>query len=275
MKETIELRESIDHAFGSEPPHRDLDGLLAAGHRRIRRRRIARLSAGLAVVAVIGAGYQTVSHPRNPSAPVPVAGSAGLGAHAAERWEKDELLRYGKAGELQVNPKLTIRKRVPNPLGLAAPEYSDGLVLVDDSGRETWVLAQADAGGFGLNNSTPGVRLPSFDYWLADTVALYQETPTLALVKYGRDGELLPRPGVEILQQTATPKLPADWVGDSKNWTVAEVTFEGRRWWVLARFSPQLRPGFRYDYTPYAASVVGDTLEEFLDHLRGEADADE
>ncbi len=82
-------------------------------------------------------------------------------------------------------------------------------------------------------------------------------------MKFGQGEELLPRDGVELLQQTGDIDLGPSFAGPNDRTAVAEVTYAGERWYVLARDSDG-----DIQYFPTAASVSEPTLEEFLPYAK-------
>jgi hypothetical protein len=76
----------------------------------------------------------------------------------------------------------------------------------------------------------------------------------------GDTQRLAPLDGVTILQQRAHPDLPGSFATPQDRSAVAEVRFEGRRWYVLARSAVGSDPQF----IAVSAGKGGDTLDEFL-----------
>ncbi len=86
----------------------------------------------------------------------------------------------------------------------------------------------------------------------------------LELVRFGEGEELLPLPGVTMLQQTGDVDLGPNFAGPRDRTAVAEVSYDGQRWYVLARDGDG-----DIQYFPTAASVSAPTLEEFLPYAKG------
>jgi hypothetical protein len=93
-------------------------------------------------------------------------------------------------------------------------------------------------------------------------VALQTGEPGLRLVRFGDGETLLPRAGVEVLEQTGDVDLPDSFAGPGDRTAVAMVTYDGMRWFVLARELDGSPP----QYLPTAGSVGGATIQEFLSY---------
>jgi hypothetical protein len=87
----VELREALSQGFGPEPEHRPLVDRLEAGHRAVRRRRLAGAMVTVAVAAVVGAGAVAFLGDGGP-APSQVATEPATG------WRDGEPARYDEQG---------------------------------------------------------------------------------------------------------------------------------------------------------------------------------
>ncbi len=56
----LDLHESLTEGFGPEPPHRPVADRLAAGHRAVRRRRLAGSVVAVAAATAIGLGVTAI-----------------------------------------------------------------------------------------------------------------------------------------------------------------------------------------------------------------------
>jgi hypothetical protein len=261
----MNLTEELDRSFDSGPAHRPIEDRLVAGRRLVRRRRAAASAAALAVIAVVGAtGVALTSVGESSSDP-------GVADRPSEEPEKDgfglekgQAIRLTPEGTLLTAEGVEVLEKAENPLGYSPPDHSLGVVYRFE-GTTYWALTtiEKDKGSYGSFTSEveAGQSFPTFQYWLDDQVALQNGEPTLALVSFGQGETLLPQDGVEILQQTGDFEPPADFAGPNDRTAVAEVTYRGERWYVLARQLDGTAP----EYFPSAAAATRPTLEQFLD----------
>ncbi len=271
----LDLTEELDRSFGAGPAHRPVSARLEAGRRARRRRRGGQAVTGLAVVALLGVGYAATAggdgageSPVVATAVPAPAGSDDQGKPGSTSTGQGllpgELARWGPGG-LELADGVRVVERVENPLGLRPPAASLGLV-VDDGRTRQWQLWSYDPRVSDLavgTTETARQNLPSFDLWLADQVAAYDGEPALALVAFGGDGALeAAEDGVEVVDQRADPGMPPGFADPAERVAVAEVTWRGATWFVLAVQGP----GEPARYLPTAGSVAGDatTVAEFL-----------
>ena len=199
----------------------------------------------------------------------------GGGMFSAPQSELDE--KFPQAGLVNYTTnRLVVRKgaeivrRVDNPMGLESPKSSVGLV-VEHAGTTTWMLLETGPrGGGGSYEDEVDSGWPTFDLWLADSVALQKGQPGLRLATLAEDGTLSPgEDGVQILDQLPNPAIP-EYVDESATASgVAMLRWRGETWFVLA---------VRYDdqdaITTVAASKApgADDIESFLDFMRDHVD---
>lgn len=262
----MNLTDELESSFVDEPAHRPVEQRILAGRRLVRRRRISTGAVAVALVAVLGAGYAAVGPDGNRAADPPIADRKDDPVEkepdADPLLEESGVMVSGE-GELQVAADVEIIETVPNPDGYGKPGEAYGVAYRQD-GKTRWALV--DPGGGSYEEAFRS--FPTFADWLADQVALQRGEPTLALVRFGDGEELLPLEGVEILQQTGDIDLGPSFAGPRDRTAVAEVTYAGERWYVLAREVP----GSGIQYFPTAASVSKLTLEEFLPYARDSYD---
>lgn len=278
------LQEEISRSFGEDPAHRPVEERLTAGRRALRRRWAAQMVAGLAAAVLVG-GAWTVSGPasqqRGDETSVAMDPTSSLEPqeNPSTSLEPKQNLSPAHSGPLaELGPDglilgddVTVVRRVENPMGLVAPDQSLGLV-VDHDGTRIWMLLAFEekpgtSGGSSSTYDDAGRTYPTFDLWLAETIAMQQGAPTLALVAFGDGKTLVPEDGVELLEQRASPQMPENFAAPGDRTAVAMVRWAGERWFVLAR---QLLPESPLQYIPTAASVVGDptTIDGFLEVAR-------
>jgi len=143
--------------------------------------------------------------------------------------------------------------------------------VVEHAGTTTWMLLETGPrGGGGSYEDEVDSGWPTFDLWLADSVALQKGQPGLRLATLAEDGTLSPgEDGVQILDQLPNPDIP-EYVDESATASgVAMLRWRGETWFVLA---------VRYDdqdaITTVAASKApgADDIESFLDFMRDHVD---
>lgn len=275
MTDALDIESRIDSSFGDGPAAPSLDLLLAEGHRALRRRRMVTGVAGLAVAIVVGGSALAVNGNGNePDARSPYVTEPTTQTPDPDPWqvvpasnpaiEGTELVGWDNDGGLLVRQGVQVLEYVDNPLEKSAPDRSAGLAVRVD-GAEKWLITdyEVDAGGgrsSGTSSEEARLSFPTFALWLDDQMAMRHGEPTLALVRFGDDGLLEPLAGVTLIRQLADPDIGPAFADEGEETAVAEVRWEGERWYVLARKSGNGGP----EYFPTAASVSARTLEEFI-----------
>lgn len=251
----LDLRDHLERLAAHEPPTRPAHEHLAAGRRALRRRRVAELGAVTAVLAVLAGGWAVVGDDGSSRATEPPAAP----------------------------PTTTVTSPTPPPEGEWA-QWQDGAVRLADGVEE---LDRLDAGrdGVGLElrvgdevrwylvdrRSTTSfdayVAFDSLADWVGDQTFPSGPASRAALVQLAPDGSLTPgRPGVEVIEQVASPDLPDSYdtdpeTGEQLVTAAALVEVDGERRWLLAR-------------DPAATDVItiplarASTLEDFLTFAR-------
>ena len=113
----------------------------------------------------------------------------------------------------------------------------------------------------------PGEWTNDFEMWIDDVTSNLENRRSLSerLVHFAHDGSerLVAGEGAVIVDQTADVVLP-NWEKHPGS-AAAEVTFEGRTWFVLAMDPAKDSPST----PPYEGSVVSaSTVDGFLDFMR-------
>jgi hypothetical protein len=273
---STDLQEQIDRSFGDGPAYADDGRLLAEGHRALRRRRGLTVAAAVAVAVVAGTTWASLgqSSPKTGQDPAsPPSSSATPQPGVEYRPAGDEALAGAEAaitsdGTVLVREGLEVLQVIENPLEVKPPRHSAALALQGAEG-EVWALVDSRPDGSGASTEAARQSFPDLESWVADQVAMQRGEPTLALVAFGPGGDLVPEPGVQILRQRASVDMGPTFAGPDDPTAVAEVRWQGERWYVLARDLPHGPP----EYFPTAASVSRPTLEGFLDLARASYDA--
>jgi hypothetical protein len=272
-----EIEASVDTL-----PDRAPGEYAAAGRRAVRRRRLAVSTLGLCAVALVGSiGWAALPDGSSAPADAPVASDPNGGSaqedEPAGRFHRGGLVTFTRAG-LDVRDGVEVVRRVDNPLGLKAPYDSIGLVLRHD-GVITWMSLEAskpDGSPLVHEPWDPAQNAdeisvaaesgwPTFDLWLAESVAVQTGQPTLRLAAMEEDGTLrAAEDGVRLLDQETNPHLPE--YGGTGTLGVAMLRWREQTWFVLVA-----RYGDRQDVIEtFAARKAGgaDDIESFLDFAR-------
>lgn len=258
----MNLTEELDRSFDIGPEHRPIEERLVAGRRLVRRRRVAASAAALAIAAVLG----TVGFALGDGNGTSADSSMATQQPDDPEYMPGQHVRLDRDRGLLTRPGVQVVREVDNPEGLTPPENSLGLVYTFE-GKTYWGLLEtygsATPAAYGSATREAYEAFPTFDYWLADVVAMRKGEETLALVRFGEGETLLPREGVEIIRQTGDlSMMRRSFAGPNALTAVAEVTYRGERWYVLSRKIGDGPP----EYFPVAASVSRPTLAEFLDY---------
>jgi hypothetical protein len=264
-----ELERAIPHL-----PTAPASALLTAG-RRARRRRNA--FAGVAAVAVLALGTGAAVSALSGSDPngadgTHVADTPSAGVGAIPEWAQE----YGNHGpvsiypdgRLWVAPDARLIRSVENPLDTDDDDVvSSYAAEAEMDGEVEWSFVYRTSDGVFGQMDDPGRWTNDFDVWIADQTADLEHRPSLAerLVQFADDDSerLVAGPGAVVVDQNPDVVLP-NWQRHPRI-AVAQVTFEGRTWFVLAMGPAHDKPF----YSAFEGSVVqAATLEGFLDWLR-------
>lgn len=208
----MDIQDEIDRSFGTGPEPGPVQALVADGRRALRRRRATTGAAALAIVLVAGgtawAAAGPGAHTRGAGPSVASSGSPGPGEEETPV-SRRHLATFDKDGSLVLEDGVTIVRRVDNPMDLALPSRSVGLVL-DDHGKKVWMLLQADPGGGSSIIDDAGRAGRTFDRWLREVVAENQPDASTAPAEkepasYDGDGTLVLQDGVTILRRVENP----------------------------------------------------------------------
>lgn len=152
-------------------------------------------------------------------------------------------------------------QRVDNPMG--GDDGSAGLV-VEQAGVTHWILVD---GGGGSYERADESDFPTFEMWLDNEVAFQSGKERLALVRFGDGDKLVAREGVTIVRQSADPDVGAGLLANQDAPSaVAEVRYQGRTWFVIARHLKGEAP----EYFPTVAKPGRATMDEYLAYARAE-----
>jgi hypothetical protein len=189
-----------------------------------------------------------------------------------------------KPDGVHVSPRVQVVRFEDDPWGLRPKAWSVA-VIYRLHGVTYWYAGYIDATYGGASASIPAANagLP-FDDWVQEQDEVDRSgagggrpsapaTPDggwpgmtdLQLVRFdGASERLTPLDAVTLLQQRPHPDLPASWARPGDRSAVAEVRFEGVRYYVLARTMGEGAP----QYVAVKAADGGATLDDFLDLAR-------
>ncbi len=248
--------------------------LLTAGRRARRRRHVY---AGVACIAVLALGTGATVSALSASTPTGaddthVAESPSAPAAAIPEWAQE----YGNHGpvsiypdgRLWVAPDARLIRSVENPLDTDdADVVSSYAAEAEMDGEIDWSFVYRDGDGVFGEMGHPGDWTNDFEVWIEDVTSDLEHRPSLAekLVHFAGDGSerLVAGPGAVIVDQTADVVVP-NWEKHPGS-AVAEVTYEGRTWFVVAMAPRKSKPF----YSSFEGSVVSaSTIDGFLDYIR-------
>ena len=228
MTTRIDWRRELDESFGREPD-RPVADYVAAGERAVRRRRAAACISGLAVVAVLG-GVGWAALPDEPWAEVPIATDSGqarddaalapMATSPEDVLQPDRELGVFEAPDAMAVTVLHDGELVHKP-GWVVEELR---ALADRDSRRIWAISVSPSGGgvgqwilltwqpgrLAVALDVPGERFDSFDAWVDDARAEQQDSAPPAPVRL-EGGRVVPRAGVEVLEQVDAPEEAAAW----------------------------------------------------------------
>lgn len=229
-----DLREALSQGFGPEPPHRAVADRLEAGHRAVRRRRIAAAVVTVAVAGVVGVGAVAVLG-EGGDAPSHVA------TDPASSWDPDVLARYTTDGEVEVRPGVTVLQRIDAPLPApGGAEHRSVALAVEADGTEHWLLLEWDGPGFSATSAFhPDGAFATLQDWVDDQVALQTDPAdhgNAEYVSFADDGSLVTTHGVQVLDQRHPVDLE-NFVEKATDRTAAALLQgpDGKKWYVLVR----------------------------------------
>ncbi|NYJ03021.1 hypothetical protein HNR19_003719 [Nocardioides thalensis] len=282
MQDTTDrFAEHLDAAIGAPPPDdASLDRLLVAGRRARTRRRLA-IGAGTAAAAIVLGGTTWALAPGGDSATAPdstpianqpsAPADAGPGSGAGDEGplEGNLLVAFGPDGKLVIEDGWTITQRIDNPMGVEPPERSVALEITDGTDRY-WYFLHGDEDGWGASPDPAQKGFATLEEWAADQAAANQSSPTDPLTEQltlRPDGTLVSSdPAVVVVDQRSGVDLGPD-VGPGARTTVAELGYDGERWfvWAVRRTDGGFESG-----PPINTPKAGTTLDSAIDYFRAQ-----
>jgi hypothetical protein len=241
---------------------------LIAGRRARRRRRAYAGVAGAALVAVVAGGALSglngpISRAEDRTADSP---SPDIPAWAQEYGNHGPASIYPD-GRLWIAPDARLIRSVDIDLQADRDDIvSAYAVEAETDGEVDWSFVYRIGDNVLGEMDDPGRWTNDFDVWIADQTSTLEHRPSLAerLVQFaGDDSErLVAGPGAVVVDQNPDVVLP-NWQRHPRI-AVAQVTFEGRTWFVLAMGPAHDKPF----YSAYEGAVVqASTLDGFVDFL--------
>ncbi|WP_179662232.1 hypothetical protein [Nocardioides panaciterrulae] len=198
----MDIRDEIDRSFGSGPndgaTDAEIERLLAAGHRALRRRRLAVAGAALTTAAVVGgtawaaagagsdraddapvassSGATRAADPSTAATPSTGPTSSPTGGPGAERTPSNaeldhvlhelSLVAYDDAGNVVVDDRATVVQRLANPFHLDPPQKSVGVAVRFHGVTYWYALNYAGDGSSSGTLAWAGGQQGSFLSWV-------------------------------------------------------------------------------------------------------------
>ena len=261
----VELREALSHGFGPEPPHPPVGERLTAGHRAVRRRRVAGAVVTVAAAAAVGIAATALTGGTPDRSDDVATEQTASPDPQPEPWDGSELVRYSDSGMVEVRPGVTVLQRIDEPLGDPTDFNHSVALAVEFQGAESWLILDWWADPNGGSSEMAAVAHPTggtFADWVEQQVAANEDNSG-GVVRFADDGTLVATHGVEILDQVSTPDLPANFAPPGAPTAAALLKGpDGKRWYVVVRDVD----GLEIISTPFRTG--GENLQEFLDYAR-------
>lgn len=253
----VELREALTQGFGTEPPHPPVADRLTAGHRAVRRRRVARAVVTVAAAAGLGLGSVAVLGDAG-NAPTQVATNPG------PTWGDGELARYSADGMVEVRPGATVLYRIDEPLGDPSDFNHSVALALEFQGARTWMILSWKAdphGGSSGMTAAGGPEEGTFADWVEQQVAANEDN-SAGYVEFADDGSLVATHGVEIIDQRHPVELKDFTLGDEASAAALLQGPDGKKWYVLVRYAE------KPDVIAVPFQTGGPDLDAFLEYAR-------
>jgi len=261
----LDLHESLTEGFGPEPPHRPVADRLVAGHRAVRRRRLAGAAVTVAVASVVGLGATMLANGNAGGNDQVATDPASTTEPAPEPWQGGELARYSDDGMVEVRPGVTVLHRIADPLGDPSDFNHSVALALEFRGSETWLILNWETdpnGGISEMAAAGGPADGTFADWVEQTVAANEDNSG-GYVDFAADGSLRSSHGVEILDQVLDPDLPESFAPAGARTAAALLQGpDGKKWYVLVREVGGL------DTNAVPFGMGGPNLEAFIEYAR-------
>ncbi|HWJ83021.1 MAG TPA: hypothetical protein VNS55_12355 [Nocardioides sp.] len=267
MPELMDLiAEQLD-AAPAPPPGALIatDALVRDGRRAQSRRRIVLGAGAAAAVLVLGGAAWALApggdgvatdHPSIADQPTTSTSDPVLegGLRAA----------YGPDGKLVIRDGWRVTQRIPNPMGFQEPDRSVGLEVTRGEDRY-WYLLTSREGGSGAISDPAGKGFATLEEWVVDQAAANRPDPLMEALDLRPGGRIVSYDdAVTVVAQRSGVDLGQRF-GPAEDTTVAEVRFEGRRWFVTAL--DHVRGGFEIG-PAVDTPAAGTTLDSFIAYAR-------
>ena len=265
----LDLHESLTEGFGPEPPHRPVADRLAAGHRAVRRRRLAGSVVAVAAATAVGLGATALSNgsseqPGQVATDPTTDPTAEPTTDPAAGWDEGELARYNDAGILELRPGVAVIDRVDEPYGDPTDYHHSVALALEFQGAQSWLIMEWDTDPDGASSSSSGAgAAPEGDFqdWVAQNVAANDDN-SAGYVEFADDGSLVASHGVRILDQRHPVQLEDFVLAGEPSAAALLQGPDGKKWYVVVRDSG----GLEVIATPFRTG--GPDLDAFLDYAR-------
>jgi hypothetical protein len=282
----VNLRDALDQGFGSEPPHPPVAARLEAGHRAVRRRRIAGGVVTVSVAAALGLGASVLAGSGPDRAGQAATDPTATGTATTETstptttptaipttatpdaWDDGDLARYTDDGTLEIRPGATVVQRIDEPFGEPTDANHSVALVLDFGGAETWLILSWEGDERGATSSTAGAANPdgdTFEEWVDLQVAANVHD-VATYVEFASDGSLVSSQGVVILEQRHPVQFTNFAPGGAPTAAALVQGPSGKKWWVVVRDID----GVEIISTPLRTG--GATMDDFLAYAKTQYD---
>lgn len=272
-----DLAHDLDRAI-PHLPAAPAAAYLTAGRQARKRRRAYAATAGVAVLALTGGAVLSTLGGTDPDSAPDVTATHGPSFDPeTPAWAQE----YGNHGPISIHPDgelwVAPDAQLLSSVEIPADSFTDDDVISAYAAEaefegEVWrsyVVRTSPSpkdGTFGFMEPA-NAWTTDFDVWVDYASANDQGRPRFSdrLVRFADDSSelLVARPGAEIVEQSDGVRALPGYENHPRR-SVAEVTYGGKTWFVLAEGPRAGRPF----YTPYQAEAVSVTdLDGFINHL--------
>ena len=275
------FQEELDGAFGDGPPHPPVGIHLVAGRRALMRRRVARVTTGLAAATVLFTSWYAVSpgstsdsvgrtgDPASSTSPTsPSTSQEPSTGPSQPPWPRGELIRYVNE-ELDVRAGAIVHEHIRNPYGFQPPELSDALD-VTWKGQRQWLMIEKRQMPFGTTSSAsePSNGWASFADYVAAQVDVDSGSGWPDTFQLDNRGEVIPTADTRVINRTDDPQLGPDFAspGATTGAAVVSVVGEEGNYFIVWR----VINGTLDVITTPPGDIVGATFEELLSGARAQ-----
>lgn len=166
MNDLPDLAERLEQALSSSPPAPPASDYLAAGRRRLLRRRIGSGIAGLAVAAAVGLPFVLTGGDGDRAVDVPPAAPGGDAVEVLRSDDVDDVGLMFDGRRIVAHPDAVVVDRIDEPLGWTAPDASVAVqwTFEGDAFRAVFAATDSGQGATALRSADTGVPIDAEDF---------------------------------------------------------------------------------------------------------------